>query len=609
MPENTVDFSIVHAVPGLDKPVDYVPTENDPLYAGRPLPTALLQNSSNANESFLKVLLPLLTVREILMLQFMEQVTDKPEWQKKVFDETIVEKWRAETASGFDFSKDMFEFCIAELRYKAENVYQDPNTPITVYNGDVVKSDSAVPDTVKIALQLAVKSLEHVPDNEKDWHPDSNNMVLDLVHPSLFPLVYGKSRVLKVSEKVVGLTDCVTRCGEGEVLEVKEDENAKANQYRRSISEPYSLKYQWLPSEVDISGPESRIISYINNLHPEQTELYSLVEKVIDAAIPLWERTLAALYKGELDFVKRVPCYDAEYKDPEEAGDTQGQNQGRDDDDEDEDEDEDEPRHIVIQPEPQPFAPEICQPTLPLSFKELYGAHARPLQIIVKLANIELTPEKPRYEGGTWHVEGKQNEHICATALYYYSNDNIKASHLAFRQFVDSYSITDFNYDHNHFEFLEDLFGCQNDTGGAQDVGKVETKEGRLLTFPNILQHQVQPFELEDPTRRGHRKILALFLVDPNVRVISTAHVPCQQLHWWRDATTANDGLSEGPAKGLDKLPVELRDQVFEGVEGFPISLSEAKEMRKELMEERKNFVADQAYLLEQNNGFSLCEH
>ena len=31
----------------------------------------------------------------------------------------------------------------------------------------------------------------------------------------------------------------------------------------------------------------------------------------------------------------------------------------------------------------------------------------RGLQVIVKLANIELTPEKPDYEGGTWHVEGQ----------------------------------------------------------------------------------------------------------------------------------------------------------------------------------------------------------
>ena len=29
------------------------------------------------------------------------------------------------------------------------------------------------------------------------------------------------------------------------------------------------------------------------------------------------------------------------------------------------------------------------------------------LQVIVKLANIELTPEKPNYDGGSWHIEGQ----------------------------------------------------------------------------------------------------------------------------------------------------------------------------------------------------------
>jgi hypothetical protein len=29
------------------------------------------------------------------------------------------------------------------------------------------------------------------------------------------------------------------------------------------------------------------------------------------------------------------------------------------------------------------------------------------LQVIVKLANIELNPEKPEYHGGSWHIEGQ----------------------------------------------------------------------------------------------------------------------------------------------------------------------------------------------------------
>ena len=32
------------------------------------------------------------------------------------------------------------------------------------------------------------------------------------------------------------------------------------------------------------------------------------------------------------------------------------------------------------------------------------------LQIIMKLANIHLTSDKPEYKGGVWHVEGQLNE-------------------------------------------------------------------------------------------------------------------------------------------------------------------------------------------------------
>lgn len=40
-----------------------------------------------------------------------------------------------------------------------------------------------------------------------------------------------------------------------------------------------------------------------------------------------------------------------------------------------------------------------------VDLKRDFGAHG--LQIIVKLANIHLTPEKPTYSGGSWHVEGQ----------------------------------------------------------------------------------------------------------------------------------------------------------------------------------------------------------
>jgi len=41
----------------------------------------------------------------------------------------------------------------------------------------------------------------------------------------------------------------------------------------------------------------------------------------------------------------------------------------------------------------------------PLDLRQTYKDQG--LQVIVKLANIELTPRKPTYIGGSWHVEGQ----------------------------------------------------------------------------------------------------------------------------------------------------------------------------------------------------------
>ncbi|KAH8064371.1 DUF4246-containing protein [Aureococcus anophagefferens] len=60
----------------------------------------------------------------------------------------------------------------------------------------------------------------------------------------------------------------------------------------------------------------------------------------------------------------------------------------------------------------------------------------RRLQVIVKLQTIELTPERPEYAGGAWHVEGTRNERIVATAIHYLECENISESRLAFREAV-----------------------------------------------------------------------------------------------------------------------------------------------------------------------------
>lgn len=134
-----------------------------------------------------------------------------------------------------------------------------------------------------------------------------------------------------------------------------------------------------------------------------------------------------------------------------------------------------------------------------------------------------------------------------------------------------------------------------------QVIGQIKTSENRLLVFPNVLQHRVEPFQLADATQPGHRKVLALFLVDPNIRIPSTANIPPQQLDWW-----AKEIHEQGL---LAKLPTEISELVYDRVEGFPLSFEQAKEVRAELMAERSAHnekVADGSFL---DQSYCFCEH
>ena len=104
--------------------------------------------------------------------------------------------------------------------------------------------------------------LEDVPDNHKDWHLGSNGKVLDLVHPSLYPLVYGHTRVLETG--TVSLENCIARCGEGQTTQIPPLEDVAQDSetiFRYTKLKSYSRNFQWLPCMVDISGEHSKYVS------------------------------------------------------------------------------------------------------------------------------------------------------------------------------------------------------------------------------------------------------------------------------------------------------------------------------------------------------------
>ena len=306
----------------------------------------------------------------------------------------------------------------------------------------VVKSDSIIDPMLKEELKAACVPLEDVPARHKDWHPGSDQKVLDLVHPSLFPLIYGRSRVLQSGK--VGVHDCVNFTGKGNIVKIPDDSEVKvSNSYNvgyniasRGNPKFWSKEFQWLPCDVTFVGEDGvKITSYINNLHPAQnTTLYSVVERIIAKSIPLWNEALSSV-RAQNERKPRIDQEGTDYEFP------QGQEAPKTEGSEEEDEWERQENwkrstRVLVLPEPGEYKPFVPSAKRKVNLRKQFAEEG--LQVIVKLANVELNPEKPEYEGGSWHIEGQLNEHICASALYYYDCKNITDSFLAFRHRISS---------------------------------------------------------------------------------------------------------------------------------------------------------------------------
>ena len=62
------------------------------------------------------------------------------------------------------------------------------------------KADNLIPSELKQQFLDQVAVLEADSFSETMWHPDSNEQVLDLVHPSMHCFVAGKTRVYSTRE-------------------------------------------------------------------------------------------------------------------------------------------------------------------------------------------------------------------------------------------------------------------------------------------------------------------------------------------------------------------------------------------------------------------------
>ncbi|KAG7375404.1 hypothetical protein PHYPSEUDO_001468 [Phytophthora pseudosyringae] len=441
------------------------------------------------------------------------------------------------------------------------NTDTDPNKVVLRSAGvdGVWISDNAVPEDVAAKFKSEVAVLESVPDDEKDWHPHSNERVLDLVHPSLFCCVFGQT--LKASRALEPSSFSMPA----------EQMNRLMFTGSEVVKRPTgcSTDYQWIPTDFVVAeGGEPRregdvavrTLSYINNLHPEQhTDLYDSIGEILARFVPLFEHMLSDRAAGMLPSTFNVDMISH-----------------------------DSWRELPRRPR-VPDVVELPPEEVTISLR------GKTLQIIVKIAEIVLTPENPDYEGGAWHIEGTPAERIVGTGIYYFACENIQDSRLAFRAEVEEPP-----YQQSDDDGVAEIYGLFNEELLVQVLGSVESSTYRCVVFPNWLQHQVQPFTLEDLSKPGVRKFLAFFLVDPEHPVPSTSVVPPQQQKWIEPA--------------LESMIQQLRlvDVVGQNIQSMMprgMSLLAAKQHRLQLMEERAAAHEDGDDTFGNSRYFSLCEH
>ncbi|KAI8926474.1 hypothetical protein BC831DRAFT_511651 [Entophlyctis helioformis] len=551
--------------------------------------TSILPNESNID---LPVpLIPemeqkFLTVKEREYLGLRAAILNKPLWWTKFTDPVIAAKWRDEAVEQ-GVAQRALSLLFSELAYLAEHEMRT----VKLASGDActTMSDDAVPESLRDALIRQVAVLEDVPDHKKDWHPGSDGMVLDLVHPSLYPLVYGRSLVLSRSDRVKA-----TSTPPSDV--VSASERVSGLPVFGKAAAFVSMRFQWLPSEFRVHDDGTvSINSYINNLHPIwNNSLYKTIAKVFERFVPLFEslfgysdgfasyidgESITDLYATRLvrrKFRAKVPVLPSD--DDDEAYESAVAVIDKIHEDEENDVQDDDEEELDDDDERYDDGPSL---------------RGRNLQVIVKLANIHLTPENPEYGGGSWHVEGAANESIVATGIYYYDMDNTTESRLSFRTTVDTED--QFNTDQDEYAYYEEVYGFENQQsgGGVQQIGFLQATQGRCIAFPNSWQHHVEPFQLADRTRPGHRKILAFFLVDPRKAVVSTAHVAPQQPEWHEMGVMAS------------RLPPELARFIGPHVDGV-MGWQEALDVRVALMAERSAIDRKREDAIA---SFSLCEH
>ncbi|OAJ38660.1 hypothetical protein, variant [Batrachochytrium dendrobatidis JEL423] len=485
------------------------------------------------------------TLVEMQYVQYLQCILCKPMWWIDITNQHIVEQWRADSLDR-NILPSTFNLALEQLGVFVKQLVCSGSDGLgTIVPGPVEQTyilDNGIPDNVYTRLMTNVSDLEHGSNH------NTGQMVHNLIDASIYSVVYGQTMIapLDIRLKYTTMVPCDILLSTRLVSDTPIIEGDFGF---------ISCKFQCLPSEFRVEQDGSVTInSYINNLNPIwHRDMYKCIAKIFKCFVPMFEslfRTMDPMLKY-IDIRNGIQGYESP---------NQSDRGG-------------------MEPDTQVTRP-VYVPTLPEHFESKYESaepvslRGRNLQVIVKLTNIQLTPSKPKYDEGNWHIEGPINESIVAIGLYYYDVENITTPKLDFRVAVYC-----FDYQGASDMYWKDVYGIiDRESPRNQYIGSLEVPNGRCVVYPNRYQHKEQSFELADPTQPGHCKILTFFVVNPSCRIVSIAHVAPQQPQWYNSS--------------LDKTPIlpELWNDATQYIQGVQ-SPAKAKRYRDELTNDRTRII------------------
>ena len=506
----------------------------------------------------------LLALNDTLMEEFYDQLSKADEGENDGLDEDAL--WDMMHATEYP-----------QISQLLENVLR---APITDSGHGVVRTQSPLLlERERLHLMALIDRLA-ASHAEPDFHPGSNGVVLDIVHPALFCYVEGESRfvpsellhetaaqraarllvqiqaqddrtavetegggageprpsetpgfvarALRWGLRSVGLgldAEAQPQTEQAQTEQPKREELLREDMWGRPFEDS---KYQWLPTYFDVAPDGvTRIEDYINGIpRRENQELYANLAKLFSRALPLLEQAwtyckTARFMSQRLEGMHDDPAGYFNWGDFEES-------------------------------------------TKAVVHDQFVPLRGRRLQVITKIVDYCLKPGES-YEGA-WHVEGMSHENIVATSVYVIDRSPaLQGGELRFKRAfsADEGAFIGYNVSQDrvgHFDrVVED---------GLLPVGSMLTPHNHLIVFPNSHVHKVARLSNEG-SQPARRRIVVFFLVNPERRIVSTKEVP-------------NQRAGKPPA----------------------MSLAQAKAHRLALMHERKHHKQDFNV-----RTIELCEH